>query len=82
MPVEAQQHQLNSSLEYSEVGPSPTTTSSDSRRFEPQDYATPVASANSTLDLQPYEVPLNSLEAHNNSKVIGRVGRGLPVKAT
>lgn len=59
----ARQQQLNSSLVYYEVGPSPTTTE------DPQDYALPVASGHSTIQSQPYEVPVTSLQSHHSSKV-------------
>lgn len=64
--VTQQRHQLNSSLVYSEVGP---TMTQEAR--EPQDYALPVTSSGHfSIESQPYEVPVRSLPSHSNAKVV------------
>ena len=67
-----QQHQLNSSSAYHEVVVASLTEEEDRGKGEPQDYALPVVSASkqSTMEMQPYEVPMESLSSHLSSQVM------------
>lgn len=63
-PYYAQRQQLTTSLEYWKVGDSLTE-----KNRAPQDYALPVSSKHSTMESQPYEVPVNSLPYSFDTKV-------------